>query len=254
MLETWKDIKTLENYYQVSNLGNVRSKDRYIKGKNGCIVLRKGRLRKNQPMKCGYLAVMLIVDGVYKFEYVHRLVANAFLPNEENLPCINHKDCDKHNNLVWVNEDGTVDESKSNIEWCGFKYNTEYEPTRQKRKETVLKKYGYKTEEEREEVRKQKAREYRQEHLDEIRERERLYRNKNREKLRTRYKEFYEKNRDKKLAYMKERRSTAEGKDKQKEANRKFREKYPLYNKIYQQCYITGDFTPLKEYIAGQKR
>lgn len=254
MLEVWIDVKMFENVYQVSNFGNIRSKDRYVKGKNGHMVLKKGQLRKLQPMKCGYLGVMLVVHGVYKMFYVHRLVAEAFLPNLENFPCINHKDCDKHNNLVWVNEDGSVDVSKSNIEWCTYKYNSQYEPTKQKRKDALLKKYGYESEEERIEERKRKQKEYREEHHDEILERERAFRDKNRDKLRAGYKEFYEKNKEKKLAWMKEHYSTPEGKEKRRKSNRNFREKYPLYNKLYQECYQTGDFTPLKEYVEQRKK
>lgn len=254
MLEIWKDVKMFENVYQVSNFGNIRSKDRYVNGKNGHMVLRKGRLRKLQSIKCGYLGVMLVVDSVYRMFYIHRLVAEAFLPNPESLPCINHKDCNKHNNLVWVNEDGTVDESKSNIEWCTYKYNSNYEPTKQKQKDALLKKYGYESEEERIEERKRKRKEYYEEHRDEISERERVYRDKNRDKLRAGYKEYYKNNRDKKLAWMKEHYSTPEEKEKRREKNRKFREKFPLYNKLYLECYQTGDFTPLKEYVEQRKK
>lgn len=56
----------------------------------------------------------------------HRAVAQAFLPNPGNLPQVNHKDEDKTNNFVWVNEDGSVDPQKSNLEWCTCEYNRTY--------------------------------------------------------------------------------------------------------------------------------
>lgn len=62
----------------------------------------------------GYLKVILCKDGKTKQLLVHRLVANAFIPNPLNLPFINHKDEDKTNNAV------------SNLEWCSQQYNTNY--------------------------------------------------------------------------------------------------------------------------------
>lgn len=64
---------------------------------------------------------------------VHRAVAMAFLPNPDNLREINHKDEDKTNNYVYVNEDGTVDMEKSNLEWCDSKYNNNYGTGNQRR-------------------------------------------------------------------------------------------------------------------------
>ena len=58
--------------------------------------------------------------------FVHRLVAQAFIPNPNNLPQVNHKDENPLNNCVWVNEDGSINYDKSNLEWCTAKYNTNY--------------------------------------------------------------------------------------------------------------------------------
>lgn len=57
---------------------------------------------------------------------IHRLVADAFLSNPNNYPVVNHKDENKQNNMVWVNEDGSIDYDKSNLEWCTRSYNINY--------------------------------------------------------------------------------------------------------------------------------
>ena len=74
----------------------------------------------------GYLTVRLYKNGNGKSITVHRLVSEAFLSNPDNLPQVNHKDENKTNNTVWINEDGTVDYEKSNLEWCDIKYNCNY--------------------------------------------------------------------------------------------------------------------------------
>lgn len=127
MEEIWRDICGYEGYYQVSNYGRVK---------------RLGRLYWNVPNESysffpenilcghytpkGYKRVLLSKDCKQKKYLVHRLVATAFIPNPNNLPQVNHKDEDKTNNFVYVNEDGTVDLEKSNLEWCDNKYNCNY--------------------------------------------------------------------------------------------------------------------------------
>ena len=115
MMEIWKDIKDYEGLYQVSNLGRVKSLNYNKTG-------REQVLKPTMDVD-GYLRLTLYKDGKQKFG-VHRLVAEAFIPNPENLPQINHKDEDKTNNCIW------------NLEWCDSKYNNNYgtrnEKTRQK--------------------------------------------------------------------------------------------------------------------------
>lgn len=111
--EVWKDIKDYEGFYQVSNLGNVRTKDRYISNGNG-IQFKKSKMLKPIKMKNGYLKVSLSKNGKVKQTYIHRLVAQSFLPNKNNYDCINHKDENKVNNIV------------SNLEWCNHTYNNRY--------------------------------------------------------------------------------------------------------------------------------
>lgn len=118
MIEIWKDIKDYEGLYQVSNLGRVRSLDRVVLQKNGFLKTIKGKVLS--PSKCGnpkyggYLFVGLSKENVVKEKYIHRLVAEAFIPNPDNLPQINHKDEDKTNNFV------------GNLEWCSALTNLTY--------------------------------------------------------------------------------------------------------------------------------
>lgn len=112
--EVWKDIRGYEGFYQVSNYGRVRSITRTFKRKDGLVKTFQERVLKQGTNPNGYKYVNLSKgSGVYCAR-VHRLVAQAFLNNERNLPCINHKDEDKENNHV------------NNLEWCSYRYNNTY--------------------------------------------------------------------------------------------------------------------------------
>ena len=107
--------------YQVSNLGRILSLNYKNTGKPG--LMNPGETSN------GYLRVKLWKNGESKTCLVHRLVAFTFLPNPENKPYINHKierDEGKKINMVIFNEDGSVDEEKSTIEWCTPKENNDY--------------------------------------------------------------------------------------------------------------------------------
>lgn len=105
MVENWKNIEGYEGMYQVSNLGRVKSLNFKRTGKEKIL---KPFVRKE------YLAVNMYKNGVRKTFYIHRLVAEAFMPNPHNLPEVNHKDEDKSNNRV------------DNLEWCNKKYNANF--------------------------------------------------------------------------------------------------------------------------------
>lgn len=100
MKEIWKDIKNYEGLYQVSNLGNVKS-------------LRTGK-KIYYSTAGGYYRVNLFKDKRRKGFSIHRLVAEMFIPNYNNKPCVNHKDCNRKNNKV------------DNLEWCTYKENNNY--------------------------------------------------------------------------------------------------------------------------------
>jgi hypothetical protein len=114
MKEIWKDIAGYEKMYQVSNLGRVRSLDRY--SWNGYKYwLQRGKILKPCQQKSGYLNVDLSDGHSKSHKYrVHRLVAQAFIPNPNNLPCVNHKDENPQNNKAL------------NLEWCDYRYNNNY--------------------------------------------------------------------------------------------------------------------------------
>lgn len=103
MIEEWRDVVGYEGIYQVSNLGNVRSvlADEHYRAK----------MLKPHEQTNGYLFVNLWKDKTPKHKTLHRLVAEAFIPNPDKLPCVNHKDEDKHNNCA------------DNLEFCDHKYN-----------------------------------------------------------------------------------------------------------------------------------
>ena len=107
----WKDIKGYEGYYQVSSDGRVRSLDRYVPSNHNNYKLCRGVERVLDPDDHGYVQTLLYNHGMNgkkngKHYSVHRLVAEAFIPNPENKPEVNHKDGDKLNNnvdnLEWV--------------------------------------------------------------------------------------------------------------------------------------------------------
>lgn len=97
MQQIWKDIKGYQGLYQVSNKGRIKTTA------NHCVwnrqIIRKPKIRK-------YAEIPLKINGKSKWFMVHRLVAQAFIPNPQNKPQINHKDGNKLNNNV------------DNLQWC----------------------------------------------------------------------------------------------------------------------------------------
>ena len=124
MLEIWRTaIVNSEHYenYQVSNFGQILSLNYHQTG--------KAELMTPSDNGCGYLKVNLSKNGKTDGLLIHRLVAETFLPNPENKPFVNHKiegDKGKKINMVFFNEDGTVDEEKTTIEWVTAKENNNY--------------------------------------------------------------------------------------------------------------------------------
>lgn len=131
MAEIWKDIEGYVGYCQISNKGRVRGLDRYVYNdgarNDSKLIFIKGKILKPHDAGREYLTVCLMKDGIGKVHYVHRLVMDAFSENPDNLPCVNHKDEDPYNNKL------------SNLEWCTYKYNTNYGTCIQRRKSKVSK-------------------------------------------------------------------------------------------------------------------
>lgn len=105
MPDKWIDINGYEGSYQVSNNGGVRSLPRFVKHGNKKILI-KGKILTQQITYKGYLRVTVGSGKRKRTFQVHKLVANAFIPNIENKPQVNHKDGNKQNNSVrnleWV--------------------------------------------------------------------------------------------------------------------------------------------------------
>ena len=107
MKEIWKDITGYEGYYQISNIGRVKSLARPVYNKDGCVQRYKPEtIKKNKVTPDGYYHITLSVNCINKTFRIHRLVAQEFIPNPDNLPEVNHKDFDRKNNCV------------DNLEWC----------------------------------------------------------------------------------------------------------------------------------------
>lgn len=107
MNEIWHPCAGYETHYEVSNLGNVRSIERYANnGHNNGVRKLPSKTLKPALGKSGYLLVNFCVDNVKSNHNVHRLVARAFIENEANKPQVNHKDGNKLNNMAdnleWV--------------------------------------------------------------------------------------------------------------------------------------------------------
>ena len=121
--EVWKDIPGYETLYQVSNFGQVKSLNYRRSGKE--------RILKQGLEYQGYYRVCLRKNNKNNWFLVHRLVATAFIPNHDNLPCVNHKDENKDNNHV------------DNLEWCTYQYNNNYGTLKERQTKAQRKRFEY---------------------------------------------------------------------------------------------------------------
>lgn len=104
MNEIWKDIKGYEGLYQISNFGRVKSLKRMINKRRCEEIIKKPSLGGK-----GYYRLPLCKNGINKYYFIHRLVADAFIPNPENKPTVDHIDRNKINNYV------------NNLRWATYK-------------------------------------------------------------------------------------------------------------------------------------
>lgn len=104
--EIWRDVVGWESSYEVSNLGRIRTKERTVKGKDKTDRTVHRKIKESYPDEDGYLRVSLYCCNDTKLLGVHRVVAEAFLPNPKGLPQVNHLNGIKTDNRV------------SNLEWC----------------------------------------------------------------------------------------------------------------------------------------
>lgn len=100
MEEIWKDVVGYEGLYQVSNLGRVKTVARKQLYKDGSVHFIKERILSVQIGKRGYYVVNLSKNGTQHTKTTHRLIADAFIPNPENKPCVDHIDGNRLNNSI----------------------------------------------------------------------------------------------------------------------------------------------------------
>ena len=110
----YKAIKGYEGIYEVNELGQIRSVDRKVECKDGSIRKYKGKELKTSIDNYGYTNIILSKNGIVKNLKVHRLVAETFVPNPDNLPEVHHKNHDtkdnRAHNLSWVTRSEQMDE------------------------------------------------------------------------------------------------------------------------------------------------
>jgi hypothetical protein len=102
-MEVWKDVVGYEGIYQVSNLGNVK---RISKTRGVNIKYKNDYILKPMDNGKGYLRVKLTNNGISKRVMLHRIIAEAFIPNIYNKKVVNHINCNLKDNSI------------NNLEWC----------------------------------------------------------------------------------------------------------------------------------------
>lgn len=117
-VEIWRPVRDFEGFYEVSNWGRIKSLNYRQTGKEGII--------KPMRRRCdNYLRIALCKNNKREYRYLHRIVAEAFIPNPYNFPEVNHLDTDPRNCKV------------SNLEWCTRQHNVNYYKTKLHRSKKI---------------------------------------------------------------------------------------------------------------------
>ena len=138
--EVWKPVNDYEGLYEISSFGSVKSKDRKVFASNqyGAKAYRtiKGKMLKPRKDKDGYYRVVFSENGKIKNYFVHRLVAEAFIPDKSNFKSMPDEDRSMINlDDLLINHKNEIKSCNvvSNLEWCTAKYNMFYEEGNAKR-------------------------------------------------------------------------------------------------------------------------
>lgn len=126
--EIWKPVKDYEGLYEISDMGRVKRLSRVKTDSMGRKTLLLEKILSNKiSIQTGYPCINLSKDGKVKTHNIHVLIADAFIPNPDNLPCINHIDEDRANSVL------------SNLERCSYAYNNMYGTAGTRRRESLKK-------------------------------------------------------------------------------------------------------------------
>lgn len=142
--EIWKDIKDYEGLYRVSNLGNVRSLDRFVydfNSNNKSKRFKKGKLLKVRQTGKKYLSAFLSKNNILKKFFVHRLVAEHFIDknNFKCMPSENRENIKLDDLYINHIDENPLNNKANNLEWCTITYNNNYGTRKEKFNNTISK-------------------------------------------------------------------------------------------------------------------
>ena len=221
MKEIWKDIIGFEGIYEISNLGRIRR-------------IKTGRILSTRRSDGWYITVTLYKDKKRYGKSLHRLVAETFIPNPDNLLEVNH-----------INEDKT-DNRVDNLEFCDHKYNVNYGTIKDRIRDTKLKN-GHINEEYSGLDKKSYRKKYYQEHKEEIKEYGKKYREEHKEEIKKYSEEHKQELKEKRKKYYQEH------KEDMKEYLKKYREEHKEELKEKNKKYYQNHKEEIKKYYQEHK-